>query len=424
MLWICHAQTVAGKPDPKVGEPMPYFKLQNVFDYNKTTFSLQDANGKWLVLAFWYRGCGTSVKMLRKFDELYKSEKTDFEFMLIGRNDRRSFGEGIVPLYNKLKKIQSLQIPHTFDSVLCDAWSIWNFPRVIIVDPGGIVRHITTGEDLTAEKLRALVNGEQPKIYSWIPERPAFRAQELPDSSKMILHRSTLTRWNGEAQSVPTIDEFQQMSNVPGIRLSRVSANELFRIAFMGRRFWYQDDSLHKTVYPQPVIEVSEKAPFESDFLTGSYMYNYELVMPMNGDVSEIMRAMQNDLMNHFQCSASFEERMMPAWSLTISPKGKRILKTKRIPPSRLTNINGDGGVAGFAQSNLNMNIFLELVTRYINDYQIPYFDDTDITFNFDIEIDALMTDRQQVLNALAENGMNLVLVPRMFKVLVITDIP
>ncbi len=69
-----------------------------------------------------------------------------------------------------------------------------------------------------------------------------------------------------------------------------------------------------------------------------------------------------------------------------------------------------------------NINIFLDLVKRYLNDWKIPFFDETGIAGNIDITVDALMTDRHQVIQALRSNGLDLILGKKDLHVIVIKE--
>lgn len=399
---------------------MPSFTLQNVQDFHKSTISLADFRGKWLILNFWYRGCVSSIKNLSKANELGSVFQNQIQFILIGVNDAISFGDGIGPLYKKLREKMGLRLPNVQDSTLSQRWHIMSFPHIIIIDPNGIVKAITNGSDLTQERLGDLVQGRPVDFFDKEIEQPQFNGNDA--SPNMLAYRSILSRWNGQKQSIPTVLNRIAGTDVPGYRASCVPLYQLFNLAYYGRPLWFSSrDSLYRTVYSYPFIEAKDTALFTYDYESGQGIYNYELIIRQDSvSKEEIMRIMQSELKNIFNLEASVEGRPMRVWKLISQADAANKLKTKRNSSRQDTDINGDGGAGGFSLHNTTTNVLLDLLTRYITDYKTPFFDETGISHRIDITIDALMTDRKQIVRELQRYGLDLITDEKIMTVLAI----
>lgn len=412
---------------PVEGKPIPSFVL-TVNGYKNEIVSNTDLRGKWLVLGFWYRGCGTSVKSISKLDQIYKKLGAHVNFILIGRNDHYNFGKGIDSLYFRLKKRQSLTIPFAFDSTISNAWGIWSFPSIFIIDPDGITRYITTGLDLTEDKIHAITEGRQVYLEQSDNELPPFQGASIADSSK-LLYLSTVSRWNGNRRFIPSVESYfndyiKAGKALPGIRMSRATLQDILKVAFFKIGIWSRSDTLYyNNFYPVPVLEVEDSSLFKIDWVEGIGFYNYELVIPNLKTEDEVLRRIQKEVCNIFNLEAFVENRNMPIYKLIANSEAGEKLRTKNNFSAYQTNINGDGGAGGFTSNNLPMEIFMDMITKYIDDGSIPYFDHTGIRHNIDITIDALLLDRTQIINALRENGLDLVIGEKKMTVLVIRDV-
>src|SRR5260221_7153547 len=163
---------------PEVGKPLPDFTLNNVTHFKKRKVSSNDFRGKWLFLDFWFTGCTACIHSFRKVNAFHKEFKNDLNWVMVGINDTKH-NKGIQELYEKLRIKQNLEMPVAYDSVLSEKWDVHSMPHIIIVDPSGVVRYITGGRNITAEKIRYLVNGKEVSIYPKGIVSPDFNASKL-----------------------------------------------------------------------------------------------------------------------------------------------------------------------------------------------------------------------------------------------------
>jgi hypothetical protein len=409
---------------PKPGDRMPDFTLSDVRHFRKSKVSLADFKGQWLILDLWYRGCGTCIRSFPKIDKLQAAFKDRIQFIMVGDISDAAFGKGLDQMYERLRQKQHItDTPVAFDSTLCQRWNIWSFPHVIVVDPGAIVRYVTTGFDMTAEKLQDMLDGKKVQFLSK-DELPPFEPDKIAAASDLVLYRSFLTRWNGEKQHIQEMRSFIKDDTTTRFLASRATLQWLYALAFFGRTQWHnRRDTWYAGVYQKPVLELSDTSQFVSDLNKPQGIYNYELIVPRSRKTeTEMMKIMQRELNNIFGYDAVVEDRLMPVWKLVAAPGAAARLKTKGGVSRSVPGIGGDGGVSGFSVWNWPMTGFFDLIVHWSEFDPAPYVDETGIEGNIDITVDALMTDRSQVIRELRKNGLDLVRSKKMMRVLVIRD--
>jgi len=430
----CQAQPGFPKPygpQPEVGKAMPYFRLDNVTHYKNSSISLSDLKGSWTILDFWFTGCKACIFSFPKINTISREFKGQVNYILVGVNARRVYnGGGISTLYERLRKRLDLDIVSSYDSTLCFQWGILAMPHIIIIDPAGLVRYITDGRDMTVDKIRKLLSGDNTvTFYRSNMERPQFDACNRTGISEKILYQSLLAGWNGEAVQVGVIDgnlwnELPYLKENGTMNFSAVPLNWLYNCAYIGDTFWQLPrDSLYSKVYPDPVLELADKSPFQFDCTTDVWkgLYNYSLsISSAKASVAEVMQVMQEDLRRAFGYKVAIERRKVPVWHLVANPSSIR-LKTKG--GNKRLDDKGDGSLAtGFAVENFPVEQFLDLVSYYIRGNRPPFFDRTGISFNIDVNIDANMINLEDVRKSLNKNGLDLVLCEEDMTVVVIKD--
>lgn len=437
ILFVLISQHVVSqyKPDsiqPEVGKPLPGFVLDNVKYYTKSKVSSEDFKGKWLILDFWYRGCLACIHSFPRTNDLQERFKEKVQFILVGANDKMAFGKGIEELYDRLRKKMNLQLTAVFDSTLVQRWGIRRFPSVIIVDPRGVTRHITFGGDMIADKVQDMLDGKEVSFEK--KEMPGYDPESVTNSTEQLVFRSVLTKWNGEAQSIGSLASPWYEANgkrYVGYNASMVQLFRLYNLAYIGEFDWSSpDDSLYGKIYPYPVLEIKDSSFFKEDRAIpgwkGQNFYNYNLsstATPPNSK-NYVMQVLRNELKNSFGYEVTIEKRSMPVWRFIATPEAEKKLKTKGGTPGSPDMGEGDGGAGGYSYRNWPIGILFNSIIRFLGESTNvpPFFDETGITYNIDITMDALMIDKAAVIKELKRNGLDLVRGEKEMYVMVIRD--
>jgi len=252
-------------PQPEIGKPMPEFTLDNVKYFSKTEVSLKDFKGKWLFLDFWFTGCAACVRSFPKVNTLQLQFKDEVQFLLVGINEEKfSYGKGIESMYEKYALKQNLVIAAAFDSTLVFRWGLRSFPHIIIIDPDGIVRSITNGQNLTADGIKELIRGEPASFFPKDVERSDFDPTTT-DDNKYVIYRSVLTKWNGEKERVPELKYYLKFKagQKADYQIAMVPLYKIYNVAYTGSAHWTRMDSLYEKVYPHPVLEMKDTFQFQ-----------------------------------------------------------------------------------------------------------------------------------------------------------------
>jgi thiol-disulfide isomerase/thioredoxin len=417
---------------PEVGNPMPNFTLNNIAHYKATKASLADFKGKWLFLDFWFIGCTSCIASFPKINGFQEKFKDKIQFIMIAAVDDKEGSwkktKSTMAVFETLKKNKNLSIPCVYDSILYKNWEVYAMPRIIIINPDGIVKAITSGVDMTDDKIQELIEGKTPKLKQSGFERSEFLAgidniNPKPNDS-LILSQSILMKWMNETQMAEPVD--YQLNNADmtrkGYKASMVSKRDLYKIAYLGKMIWGQNDPLYGIFYPEPLLEIHDKDSFVCDYNTGKGFYNYSLdVPPSKARRKDLMQIMQADLKSKFGYEVSIETRKMPVWKLISKPGGAEKLKSK----SKFFTIRSPDSsgrfISGIISTRLKMETFLQTIIQYLK-LDLPLYDETGITDRIDISMETDMTNLGSVVKELQKNGLDLVKGTREFQVLVIRD--
>jgi thiol-disulfide isomerase/thioredoxin len=409
---------------PEVGKPCPEFTLTHVTHYPKKQVTLNDFKGKWLFLDFWFTGCTSCIRSFPKINTFQKEFERDALFLLIGTNDKK-YNRNIEAVFEKLAKNQGLSIAAAYDSTLGPRWGITTMPHIIIVDPQGIVRHITNGSDMNRERIEKLLRGESVSFRPKGSDSREFDSNLSMNSEReMLQYRSLLTSWNGERPPSYALSDVNSFVKMPQRKneylLVDFDPASLYNTAYFGRHYFKLfSDSSYAEISNFPILEVKNDSIFKSD----DNSYNYSLFLPLDRMTKEnIMKYMQQDLERVFGYRASVEKREMPVWKLVGKPETEEKMRTKG--GKKYSSTAGGSFAAGFEVRNIPFRRFFLMLFFYLNEKEKhPFVDVTGMSGNIDANIDADLTDLEDVKRELKKYGMDLVLSSKKMKVIVIKDL-
>ncbi|MCD9015198.1 TlpA family protein disulfide reductase [Parachryseolinea silvisoli] len=424
---VCHfglSQNLTDREHlPTIGHEMPNFKLAKVTHFSSSTATLSDFRGKWLFLDFWFTKCTVCINDLPKVNEIQTRFRDKINYVMVGANDKK-YNRGIETLYEKLRTHYDLQLISAYDSVIASRWKITSMPHIFVINPQGVLKFITDGRDLSVDKVKDLIDGKDIHLYSTGLPIKRFTGEGI--KPEKVVYRSVITRWDGEAQQVYQLLEepvnLVARSQLESLNVSMIPLEWLYFYAYLGRLApTSPDDSIYGLIYPKPIINLRDTSQFQYDYSidVGKGTYNYGLLIPASqANTAKVMEIMQRDLRDAFGYEVHLETRSMPAWVFRANDQAKKRLKTK----GTKRHLDGASPIAGFKAVNHSIHEVLSYITRFVDNQGTPYFDDTGITDNIDITVNAFMKNAQEVKKALQENGITMDKEERKFKVLVITD--
>jgi peroxiredoxin len=419
---------------PEVGKPVPQFSLSNITNFERSSATNDDFKGRWLILNLWYPGCISCITGLDKINTVHEKTGDSVQVLLIGlKNHNYPYIESF---YEKIRRKKNLTVPSAFDSVLFERWGIYAMPKVFIIDPDGIVRVISTGADVTAEKVNKLIAGKDVD-FAAIPGDIRFDPDQLNPGRNKLIYRTLLTTWNNEVPTIMDVNYFviwPESMIEKGYKCIGVPLDVLYKEAYIGESFWdlgkflthekggqiywSKVRELYGKFYPDPVIEVTDPSPFIWDRSTGIGTYNY-VTNPPPDHVSRkyMMDLIRKDLQNVFGYAVTIEKRAMPVINL-VKLNRENHLRTK----GGDVFITQGSKAAGFTIRNESMDKLLIILNEHLSYRRPPFFNATGTAYNIDITIDADLTNFEAVRAELRKNGLDLVQSMKRMKVLVIRD--
>ncbi|MFS2187234.1 TlpA family protein disulfide reductase [Mucilaginibacter sp. Mucisp84] len=150
---------------PAVGSPCPDLQFNEVRYFTKKQVSLADFKGQWLILDFWNRHCGTCIEKMPATDSLQQKFSKQVSILLVGYTGSQYThrpDNAIRAFYKGIRKRMRVSLPIAYDSLMFHRLAIGACPYIIIVDPKGIVRAVTTR--ITAGDMAAFLAGRNPVL--------------------------------------------------------------------------------------------------------------------------------------------------------------------------------------------------------------------------------------------------------------------
>lgn len=421
-------QQIADLPgEPIVGKPCPAFYFDKVDFYPKKSVSLADFKGKWLVMDFWSRDCSSCLGDFPSVKRAQEELKDSVQYLMVTYDDAKGANRKIYRDYTRKLK---LNMPSAFDDSSMTFFKQFNIgllPRVVVVDPNGIVR-ILTGH-LPIEKLKSFMAGGSP-VFAVPSLANDKNAAELPYDFKwdvpylvngnggndsVFLFRSLLTK----ATSPRTPPNIRVDFEKGIIEATRFALGYLYRIAYFGKIGFKPEDPMYNVYWAQPVLEMRDSSLFQSDYWALKNMFCYSLTVDQSKASEGYMKAkMQETLKDFFNYDVSFEDRKMPYWRLTANDSAKIHLKTKGGPSS------SSGNASQTSVKNKPVQFLIRLLSVYAGtgSSQISIADETGIKDNIDLDLDWVWNDFDIAKKELNRHGLDLTMGEKNMKVLVIRD--
>ena len=420
---------------PAVGKPMPDIVLTNIEYHRNKELTLEDLKGKFVILDFWTRFCKSCIYSFPKVDKLNKQFKDRVELMLVSGNKGKHY-EGTRDIYEKHRKQYNLELPISYSVELFDKLGIQIVPHIIWIDDKGIVQAITGSKALTTENIESFLRAEpldlelnlnvtefDKKYKAFNSKRPLLIDGNGGGSSD-FMYRSLLTHGKKDINynSYGYFKPNNGSSNM-ACQVINVPLRQLYKIAY-GDTVQNRPDryTTHPNCYGEywhePILELKDTVPFVGDGKSMAHRYCYSLMVPdaRLSRTSDNQSAMQRDLKNYFGYDVSVETRKMPYWALKSTKKGKKNLITK----GGSSAYNGNG-LTYSEYSNISIKQILMLLWSN-NQAGAPFLDETDISENIDIELDAILTDFEALKKELENHGLLLEQKTKAMKVIVIKD--
>ncbi len=415
---------------PEIGKVIPEFALKNIRYYAKENVTNKDLQGKWVILDFFSKWCSSCFASFPKTNMLLDEFKDRVDIILVG--DLRRGGD-VEKAYEKYREKLKLELPVTYDAQIFEQWKIEYVPFLVWINNKGIVKAVTTSADLTSDNIKSFIEGKtfdfsdrssagiSSILNSYMYNKPLLIDGNGGDERE-FLHRSLLTKWDPTTRQsilrsidcLVTDDVVEGYDDKGLFQVTGAILEWLYEYAYFGEEI--NIVNRYDEVFHMPVLKLMDSSLFRYDFQTGEGVYNYSLMVPKGKATrSYLMETMQRDLKNYFGYDVSTGVQKVPYWSLKISEEAKSKLKSK----GAIEVV--DGTHSGYVLKNVSIQQIIRIVAGY-HEQEPPFIDETGIDFNIDLEIDAMMSNLDDIKSELVKQGLILERGEREMPAIVIRD--
>ncbi|WP_295122574.1 TlpA disulfide reductase family protein [uncultured Chitinophaga sp.] len=423
LMLLSGPQTAVGQYQdyPEINKNVPEFVLNNVENSKTSTISSEDLEGKYYILDFWATSCGTCVSSFPKMNEIQEQYKEKIKIILVGLEEKN---RDVKKFYNIYKNRFRLNLTSSYDSSAFRKFVHFGVPFLVWVDNNGIVRAVTTTADANPENIQKFISGKHFEFRD-ISFKSRKSEKRIDPLQPLLINgnggqdtdfqfRSILAEWKPGMgiSSLPDIDFYSSLQ-VGRYQAVAASLFKLYKVAYFGSFMTPSE------IYHWPILNLKDSSLFSGEGAR-KVLYNYGLEVPLaRANRSELMRMMQNDLRNYFNFTVKIVDREVECYKLVVidHQKAEKITKAAGPPESSWS-------------AEKQVNIFNNIPISYVADVLVHKigiarafsYNDTGITGNVSLTIEADITNIDSIRIGLKKIGLDLVNGRKMMKVLVISD--
>ncbi len=385
----------------------------------KETITLNEYKGKLIILDFWATWCAPCVAMLPKMDSLQKELAGQVQIIPLtyqGRKEVREF----MDKYTR-RTGREIALPKVIEEkALHRAFPHIYIPHYVWITPDGTVKAITGHEEITAEKVRAVLSSGEARLTT-----KADPAQVVYDSSRPFLvngnggdgsnlvYQSVLTSYTPGLSGGYSI----QVDNQKNGRLSllNVPLYWYYRAAYGADSVWFGKNRVEiQMAKPERVFYSDTCGSYEEWKKRFAYCYQLALPETDRGGLFDMLKADLRRLFPEIDCRIEAREKL--CWVLA------------RIPGRPAPAAGSGESVArmesrGYTLRNALLSTFISDMNIFLlQDSPLPLVDETHLTEKVNLEIYSKLNDMEKVSSELGKYGLQITQEKRKISVLVLRD--
>ncbi|OQP64113.1 hypothetical protein A3860_22160 [Niastella vici] len=391
-----------------INQLCPEFSFDTLLNYNKEKLALSDLKGKVVIIDFWGTFCIPCINAIPKMEQLQKKFGDSLQVLMVatdGFQKAKQFYE------TRQKANKPMYLPCAINRKFVKYFQLNGVPTYVWIDEKGFIKAITDQSQITEQNIGDFIRGKPVQLRQMVKEvRRDYKKSLVATASEMdsssVLYNSSLTKYLSGFTSTYT----PLTRGRTKVSVTNLSIPLLYRIAF--------GDTANSIEYNRTVIESAhpeklscpKSESFEAWRIDNTFCY--ELMVPKEKQ-KDILKIMQGELKKMFGYNAFQELRTQKCLVLTAD-KDFHFWASKTVIPKVIFS------TGGITVTNYPFAQFAGMIQHYIPDKII--FDETGITGNIDIALQAEMNDVDSVMEALKKFGLHLHWEDRQVQMLVIKD--
>lgn len=381
----------------QIGDTVPDIFIPHIQNYKQSSLRFSSFKNKWVILDFWFGTCKSCIEAFPKMEALQKKFGEKLQIVMVNFESQSK----IDSTFSKWRKTSYIyrnpMLPSiTSDIVLHQLFAVKYYPHEVWVDGDGVIRAITSANEVTEENIAAMLSNQDPRMATK-KDNLSFDDSKFPILPQVYDHDSA----NLKFYSV-------LMGYIPGVsgglmRSVTDSATETVRVSRRNMSILelfgnVLEDGMGGNPFRSPTFDFGKRIRLElkdssryfyspSSTLTKEQWqvkncYTYETVMPLH-QKDYLFSIMLNDLQRFFNLNYSIEKQKLKALALVrINNQDK--IKSKR----KASRSFFEKDTAKYQLDHDFIATFIKTLSEKYKSTPWIFVDKTDYIGRIDLEID------------------------------------
>lgn len=374
-----------------LNKPSGELEFSKIINSTETSAKLSDFKSKVVLLDFWATWCLPCIQTFPHLEDLQKKFGNDLKIITITDEPEDRI--------NQFLKKKNILLPIAIDTnrTLAAAFPHRMIPHTVVIDQNGIIKAVTTPEEINDDILKQIISGQQINLPEKVDDINFDPSKPLSANTTSI-YQITIT---------PYQDGFPSMSNTTG-------GNGVYK----NRRIFCTNlspQTLYEVAYQYPpstrtIVEVKDKKKFEWN---AQNAICFDLIVPEEIGKKRF-QIMQQQLGYVYNYKAVIEKRQMKCKTLKLINR-KLIVSKISVGGEKAVNSGG----SGLTMKSAEMNSICEFLEGELN---MPVIDNTGLKDTYDLDLKWYNENPGNIYKELKNLGLQLANETRSINVLVIYD--
>lgn len=356
----------------EIDKKIPSYTFADVLNCPEQIISIDDFKGKPVIIEFWATWCAGCLPAMKKLDSLQTKFKDKLEIITVSSDDRDRLKRFIETTNTNLRI--------AFDTAHYDIFKYQFIPHTIIIDKFGIVRAITSPENINDSIINKLITENEIDLV--------LKNDFSTDTSQVkTIYQSTDTKRNIKLTNYnPTEASFYKTNlsltgTLNGMEFHNLALPSIFELL-------YNVPSQKRIVFSNDIKD------YDLNQEENLYNLTIEVSTKYENQINEIAISFLN---NYFDLNAKMKIDSLDCYVLL-----------------NITDMIQESSSENFEYSSRGPNfhgrkIPIKLLTRYLENLMpIPVIDQTGLTKKYDIELNWQLEDSKTIHSELNKYGLKL----------------